>query len=125
MPALEVSRGDNLERINVQRLVRYDALQATILILERSHLRDVADFHAAEFGLPAIEGRRTDAVSAAKILGCDAGFVFFKDADDLRFGKPGFFHGWSPSRPLASEFSTYFRSPYQATRHVLDGVSAA
>jgi len=42
--------------------------------------------------------------------------VFFEDADDLRFGKSRLLHGWSPSRPLASEFSTYFRGPYRATR---------
>jgi len=31
------------------------------------------------------------------------GFVFFEDADDLRFGKSRLLHGLSPSRPLALE----------------------
>jgi hypothetical protein len=42
--------------------------------------------------------------------------VLFKDANDLDFAKSGFLHGVS-SRPLASEFSTYFRTLFQATRH--------
>ena len=43
--------------------------------------------------------------------------MFFKDADDLDFAESGFLHGVS-SRPLASEFSTYCRSLFQATRQI-------
>jgi len=45
--------------------------------------------------------------------------MFFEDADDLDFAGSGFLDGVS-SRPLASEFSTYFRSLFQATRHHMD-----
>jgi hypothetical protein len=99
-------------------LIGDDALEPAIIVLERFHLGDVADFHAAELRFPDIKRSRADAVAAAEILGRDAGLVLFEDGDDLRLGEPGLFHGWSPSRPVASEFSTYFRSLFQATRQI-------
>jgi len=77
------------------------------------------DFHAAELRLPSVKRSWTDAVVPAEILGSDAGLVLFENGDDLRLGEPGLFHWWSPSRPVASEFSTHFRSLFQATRHLV------
>lgn len=119
MQALEFSRRYHLEHVDVERLIGDDPFKPTILVLERLYLGDIADFHAAEFRLPGVERRRTDAVLAAQILGCDARFVLFEDADDLRFAEPRFLHDGVSSRPVASEFSTYFRSLFRATRHVL------
>jgi hypothetical protein len=56
---------------------------------------------------------------AAQVLGCYAGFVLFEDADDLRFAEPRFLHDGVSSKPVASEFSTYFRSLFRATRQFL------
>jgi hypothetical protein len=44
--------------------------------------------------------------------------VLFEDADDLRFAEPRLFTGGVSLRPVASEFSTYFRGLFRATRHV-------
>jgi hypothetical protein len=62
------SRRDDLERINIQDLVGYDAFETSILVLEHSPLRDIADLHAVKLGLPLVECRLADAVLATKIL---------------------------------------------------------
>jgi hypothetical protein len=60
--ASEVSLGDDLEHVDMQHLIGDDPLQSSILVLERAHLRDVADFHAAELRLPFVKGRRADSI---------------------------------------------------------------
>jgi len=59
-------------------------------ILERAHLRYVADLHAAELGLPRVKRRRADPVPTADLFGRLAGLVFFEDPDDLGFAEPRF-----------------------------------
>jgi len=49
--------------IDIQRLIGYDALESTILVLECLHLSDVTDFHAAELSFPFVERRLTRSVS--------------------------------------------------------------
>ncbi len=95
MQALEFSRRGHLEDIDVERLIGDDAFEATILVLKRLHLRDVADFHAPKLRFPVVKRSGADAVLSAEILSCDAGFVLFEDADDLRFAEPRLFHGRS------------------------------
>jgi hypothetical protein len=77
----------------MQRLVGDNPLQSSILVLERPHFRDVADFHAAKLGFPLVERRLADAVPAADVLGRLAALLLFEDADDLSFGEPGLSHG--------------------------------
>ena len=76
----------------MQRLVGDNPFQSPILIFERAHLGDVADFHAAELGFPLVERRLADAVPAADVLGRLAALLLFEDADDLSFGEPGLSH---------------------------------
>jgi hypothetical protein len=54
--------------VDVERLIGDDAFESTILVLERLHLGNIADFHAAKFRLPGGERRRADAVVATKIF---------------------------------------------------------
>ncbi len=107
MQASVFSRSRHFQNVGVNCLVGSSALELAILVLKRFHLRDVADFHAAELRFPAVKRRRADPVAAAKILGREARVVLLEDGDDLRLGEPGLLHGWSPSRPVTSEFSTY------------------
>ena len=88
VPALEVSRGDQLQGVDVERLIGDDALQAAILVLERTHFRDVADFHAAELRLPFVKRGTADSKLAADIAGLRAGVGLLNGSDDLRFGEP-------------------------------------
>lgn len=60
--------------------------------MQRSHLRDVAEFHAAELGLPLVKGVRTHAVFAAEVLGRYAGIVLFYDRNDLSVAESGLSH---------------------------------
>ena len=116
MQALEFSRVDHFQNVDIQRLIGNDAFESPILIFERFYLRNVANFEPAELRFPAVKHCRADAVLSANLVRRYASFMFFKKADDLDFAESGFFHGDS-SRPLASEFSTYFRALFQATRH--------
>lgn len=56
-------------------------------VLERAHLGDVTDLKAAVLSLPLVERLRADTVFAAQLFRIRAGFGFFDDADDLRFGE--------------------------------------
>lgn len=104
MKALEFSLSDDLEGIDVERQVGDDPFEPAILILKRAYLRYVADFKAAIFGLPLVEGLRADTVLAAQLLGIRAGFGFFDDADDLRFGEARLSQGGFLSRPKPQDF---------------------
>jgi hypothetical protein len=57
----------------MQQLIGDDPLQSSIFVLEGAHFRDIADFHAAELGLPLVERRRADAVTSAELGGVRAG----------------------------------------------------
>ena len=107
MPALEVSRGDNLKRIDVQRLVGNDPLQAAIFVLERSHLRDVADVHTAKLRFPLVESRATNAEFTADIGGLGAGLRLLDRRDDLAFGESGFLHVRLLVRREPQEFALF------------------
>ena len=85
MQASEVSLGDNLQRVDMQHLIGDDSFQASILVLEGSHLCDVADVHAAELGLPLVERRGADPVAATELGRVGAGLRLFNDPDDLGF----------------------------------------
>ena len=95
MQALEFSRRGHFEDVDVERLIGDDALEAPVLVLERLHLRYVAHFHAPEFRFPVVKRGGADAMFSAEILGRDAGFMLFEDANDLRFAEPRLFHGRS------------------------------
>jgi hypothetical protein len=86
----------------MQHLIGDDPLQSTILVLERTHLRDIADFHAAELGLSLVTRRRANAVTSAELGGVRAGLRFLDDADDLGFRKPGLTHLGDSLRPVAA-----------------------
>jgi hypothetical protein len=107
VPASEVSRGHDLKRIDIERLIGDDSLQPTVLVLERPHLRNVADFQTAEFRLPGIESRAADAVLAAQIGGLDAGLVLLEHGNDLSFAEPGLLDGASLSEADAAEIRTH------------------
>jgi hypothetical protein len=62
----------------VQRLIGADALQPAILVLERPHLGDVADFHPAELGLPLVKRRLADAVPPADVFSRLAGLLLLR-----------------------------------------------
>ena len=115
MQALEFSRVDHFQDVDVQHLIGDDAFKSAVLVLERFYFRNVADFEPTEFRFPAVKRGWAYAVPSANLVCCEACLMFFKDADDLDFAESGFLHGVS-SRPLASEFSTYCRSLFQATR---------
>ena len=116
MQALEFSRVDHFQDVDVQHLIGDDPFKSAVLVLERFYFCNVADFEPTEFRFPAVKRRWAYAVPSANLVCCEAGLMFFEDADDLDFAESGFLHGVS-SRPLASEFSTYCRSLFQATRH--------
>ena len=107
MPALEVSRGDNLKCIDVQRLVGNDPLQAAIFVLKRSHLRDVADVHTAKLRFPLVERRATNAEFTADIGGLGAGLRLLDRRDDLAFGESGFLHVRLLARREPQEFALF------------------
>jgi hypothetical protein len=116
VPASEVSRGDDLKRIDIERLIGDDSLQPTVLVLERPHLRNVADFKTAELRLPGVERRATDAVLPAKIGGLNAGLVLLEHGNDLSFAEPGLLHGASPGEAVASEIRTHSWDTFTHTR---------
>jgi hypothetical protein len=107
VPALEVSRGDNLKRIDVQRLVGNNPLQATIFVLKRSHLRDVADVHATKLRFPLVESRATNAEFTTDIGGLGAGLRLLDRRDDLAFGESGFLHVRLLARRWPLEFALF------------------
>lgn len=77
----------------MERLIGNDPFQTAVLVLKRTHLGDVADFHPAELGFPRIERRWTDPVPLTEILCRRAGFMLFEHADDLAFAEPGLLQG--------------------------------
>lgn len=99
----------------MQRLIGDDPLQPAVFILERTHLHDVDDLHAAEFGLPLVKGLRTHAVLPAQLFGrclCLRMPTIRASVNrDLRIW-------WSP-RGRASGFSTYRWTTLRATRQPL------
>lgn len=88
--ASEVFLRDDLERLFFQHQIGNDFAQPAVFILQRAHLRDFADFHAAELPLSLVEGVRADAVLVAELFGAGTRIVLFDDADDLRVAESGF-----------------------------------
>jgi hypothetical protein len=64
--ALEFPLSDNLERIAVHGEIGDDPFEPAILIIERTHLGDVANLKATALGLPLVERLRADTVFAAQ-----------------------------------------------------------
>ncbi len=87
MPALEVSLGNDLQRVDVEREIGNDTFQPPVFVFESAQLRYVADLKATVFGLPLVKRVRADAVFTAQIFRVRAGLGFFDDADDLGFSK--------------------------------------
>ena len=117
VPASELSRGGNLARGDIERLIGHDPLEPAVLILERPHFRDIADLQAAELRLPRVEDRATDAVLAAEIGGLYAGLMSLEHGDGLSFAEPRFLHGASPGEAGASEIRTHRWDTFTYTRH--------
>ena len=116
MQALEFFRVHHFQNADVQRLIGDDPIKPAVFILKPFYFCNIAHFQPAELRFPAIKRRGAHIVPSANLVGREAGLKFLKDADDFDFAESPFLHGVS-SRPLASEFSTYFRSLFQATRH--------
>jgi len=62
-------------------------LQAPVFILQPFQLLCVADFHAAESGLPRIDRRRAHADLPSQFGHFPPRFMLLQDADDLLFAK--------------------------------------
>ena len=87
MPALEVSLGNDLQRVDVEREIGNDTFQPPVFVFESAQLRYVADLKATVFGFPLVKRVRADAVLTTQILRICASLRFFDDADDLGFSK--------------------------------------
>jgi ubiquinone/menaquinone biosynthesis C-methylase UbiE len=90
--ALEVSLGDDFERIVLKGHVRDNPFETAIFVLEGLHLGHIADFHAAKLRFPFVKRCGADAVLAAELVGVRAGVGLLDDTDDLRLGEPGLTH---------------------------------
>src|SRR5690606_7685104 len=83
---------DVLQHLEIQRLIRDDPLQASVLGLELLQPLCIRDVHAAELPLPAIEGLARDVVPAEQLGHFCARLVLLEDRDDLLFREPALPH---------------------------------
>ena len=80
MRASVVSLGDDLERLDVQRLIGNDVLQPPVLVFELLKPHEVARFEAAVFRAPRVQRCLANAILAAEVGRFQAGFEFLARA---------------------------------------------
>src|SRR5262249_25545707 len=84
--------GNGLEHLHVEREIRDERLQSTILVLEALQPSRIAYVEPAVLGLPAIEGVLADAVLAADRVDLLARFRLLEHAHDLFLREPALPH---------------------------------
>ena len=82
----------------VQHLIRKQAFELGILILERLQLGRVRHFHFTLLGFELIERALAEPVLAAHLSRRHPSFLFFDHSDDLRFCKTALSHVFAPSK---------------------------
>jgi hypothetical protein len=73
----------HLQRVEVQRLLRHDLPQPSVLFLHLTQPPGLVHFQAPVLRLPVVERGITDADPAAEVLHGDSGLRFFQHLDDL------------------------------------------
>lgn len=68
MQALEFSRVNHFQDVDVQRLIGDDPFEPAVLVVERFDFCNVADFEATELRFPAVKRRWADAVLSANLV---------------------------------------------------------
>src|ERR1700685_3091661 len=93
----------HLQRVQVQRLLRHDPLQPTVLFLQLTQPPGLAHFQASILRLPVVERGCTDTDPAAEVLHGNSGIRLLQHPHDLLFTKTASFHGASPLLVLYPE----------------------
>src|SRR5690606_35380613 len=91
--ALPLSRQEILQRSLVEQRLRQQPLQQGILLFQRLQPLRVGYFHPAKLGLPRVERRAADPVSAAQIRRLRTSLLLSQDADDLFLSELRSLHG--------------------------------
>jgi hypothetical protein len=86
-----------------RRLVRDDALEPAVLLLERLEPLHVAGLHAPELLAPPVERVARDAVPPAHLVGLARPLGFLEHSDDLLVREPRLSHGSPPRRSRGVE----------------------
>src|SRR6266581_8662912 len=107
----------HLQRIQVQRLLRHDPLQSSVLFLHLTQPPSLVHFHSPVLRLPVVERGFTDTHPAAEVLHGNSGLRFFQHPDDLLFTKAASFHGASPLAALYPEKLSFGWTKFRGAGH--------
>src|SRR6266446_1933305 len=86
----------HLQRIKVQRLLRHDLLQPSVLFLQLTQSPGLVHFQAPVLRLPVVERGVANPHPSAEVLHGNSSLRLFQHPDDLLFTKAAPFHGASP-----------------------------
>src|SRR5690554_4311843 len=81
-----------LQDLEIQRLVRHDALQPPVLVLQLLEPACLRDLHAAVLPAPAVERVRADPMPPAQLPRLCPGIGFRQNSDDLLLREPALPH---------------------------------
>src|SRR5690606_2811274 len=81
-----------LQDLEIQRLVRHDALQPPVLVLQLLEPACLRDAHAAVLPTPAVERVRADPMPPAQLTRLCPGIGFRQDSNDLLLREPALPH---------------------------------
>src|SRR5262249_52302589 len=89
---------DRLQRLDVECLLGDDVFQSAVLVLDLLQSLELAEFHPAVLGLPAVVGLLGDPVHATQVGDLPPRFALFDDRQDLLVGELAPFHRSSSER---------------------------
>src|SRR2546427_4221943 len=107
----------HLQRVEVQRLLRHDVLQPSVLFLQLAQSPGLVHFQAPVLRLPVVERGVAEPHPAAEVFHRNSCLRLLQHPDDLLFTKAAPFHGASPLVVLYPEKLSFGWTKFRGAGH--------